>query len=513
MSIPNVTGMTNHFAHVVREAPIGHPTESSKVARVKLREIRLTLGVFVAALGVLLVRFLVPRPIGMADNGDGWRILCQLGAKELDRPSEYFVRFAYGPAPACKSEYISSQSWIDKIASEIGQLLGSSAILNLLVLGVLGCLLVAGGIAAIVTGLRLSVRNSLIATAALLLVVADSAFFGYFASVLSEGAAFVGMLLLAGGLLLMHRTGPWRYTGAVVTVVGAMIGINAKSQTLLLIPLFALALLFIRPAGSRGLARWALPLVVLAVAGTGTALVQGAGDSANAEYREANMYHVVFNAIVDGKHDTTGDLTALGLPPEFAKYVGTGWWSSNAAWRSPGEYAPYRDKISRRNVAQYYLSHPGRVVEILHKSAQETLTARVPNLGSFGEDAGQAPLAKEYRIPVLSGISSWLAPLGLFALLPIWLLIAWGGIRAFRKRTGRRDIGIVVLMFLLFAMGQFLVSGLAEGIENVKHQQLTIFPTLLAAAFVGLSFLPRRPDEPAPVDETETADEPAAVSS
>lgn len=481
------------------------------MTRVKIREIRLTLGVFFAALGVLLVRFLVPRPIGMADNGDGWRILCQLGAKELDRPSEFYVRFSYGPAPACNSDYISSQSWIDKIASEIGRLLGASSILNLLVLGVLGCLLVAGGIAAIVAGLRLSVRDSFIATAALLLVAADSAFFGYFASVLSEGAAFLGMLVLAGGLLLMHRTGPWRYAGAVVTVLGAMIGINAKSQTLLLIPLFVLALLFVRPAGSRGLARWAMPLAVLAVVGTGTALVQGAGDSANAEYREANMYHVVFNAIVDGKHDTNGDLAALGLPPEFAKYIGTGWWSANAAWRSP-EYAQYRDKISRRNVAQYYVSHPGRVVEILHKSAQETLTARVPNLGSFGEHAGQAPLAKEYRIPVLSTVSGWLAPLGLFALLPIWLLIAWGGIRAFRKRSGRRDIGIVVLMFLLFAMGQFLVSGLAEGIENVKHQQLTIFPTLLAAAFVAISFLPRRRDEPEPEKEADTAEEPVVAA-
>ncbi len=472
------------------------------MTRVKIREIRLTLGVFVAALGVLLIRWLVPRPIGMADNGDGWRILCQLGAKELDRPSEFYVRFAYGEAPPCVSEYISSQSWIEKLAAGIGQLLGSSAVLNLLVVGMMGVLLAAGGIAAIVTGLRLSVRNSVIATAALLLVAADSAFFGYFASVMSEGAAFLGMLILAGGLLLMHRTGPWRYTGAAVTVLGAMIGINAKSQTLLLIPLLALALLFVRPAASRGLARWALPLAVLAVVGAGSALVQGQGDAANAEYREMNTYHVIFNAIVDGKHDTSGDLAALGLPPDSAKYIGTGWWGSDSAPHF-AEYQEFRDKISRRNVAQYYLSHPVRVVEILHKAAKETLTARVPNLGSFGEHAGQPPLAKEYRVPILSTVSGWLAPLGLFALLPIWLLIAWGGIRAFRKRAGRREVGILILMFLLFSMGQFLLAGLAEGIENVKHQQLTIFPTLLAASFVAISFLPRRKEESAPLEEAE----------
>ncbi|MEV7554969.1 hypothetical protein AB0N89_35595 [Amycolatopsis sp. NPDC089917] len=475
----------------------------------KFREIQLASGVFLAALGALLVRFLVPRPIGMADNGDGWRILCHLGAREIDRPSEHFVRFSYDAAPACNSEYISSQSWIDKVAGGAGRLLDLPGILNLLVLGVMGCLLVAGGIAAIVVGLRLSVRNSVIATVAMLLVAADSAFFGYFASVLSEGAAFVGMLLLAGGILLMHRTGSWRYTGAAITMFGAMIGINAKSQTLLLMPIFALALVLVRPPGSRGTARWALPLAVLAVVSAGTVLTQGAGDSANAEYREANMYHVVFNGIVDGKHDTAGDLAALGLPPRFGQYVGTGWWSENAAWKDP-EYGRYRDKISRRNVAQYYLEHPVRVVEMLHRSAQETLTARVPNLGSFGEQAGQPPLAKEYRVPVLSGITGWIAPLGLFALLPIWLFIGWAGLRAVRNRTGRRDVGVVVLMFLLFSMGQFLVSGLAEGIENVKHQQLTIFPTLLAAAFAALSFLPRREEEQPVAEEREP--EKAAVS-
>ncbi|GAA4533088.1 glycan biosynthesis hexose transferase WsfD [Amycolatopsis samaneae] len=458
------------------------------------RELRLGLGVLITSAGVLLVRFLVPRPVGMADNGDGWRLLCQLGAKEADRPAEKFVRFAYHSAPACDSAYISSQAWLDKFASALGRLFGLPSVLNLVVLGVLCCVLFALGVTAIVLGLRLSTRDRIIATVLLLLVVADSAFFGYVASVLSEGAAFAGIVLLCGGLLLMNRPGAWRYTGAVVTVLGAMIGINAKTQTLLLLPFFVLALAFVRAPGSRGLARWALPVAVLAVVGTGTALKQGTGDPANAEYREANMYHVVFDSIVDGRHDAAADLAELGLPPEFAKYAGSTWWSANSATKDPS-YGRYRDRISRRNVAHFYLTHPLRTVEILHRSAQEVLTARVPNLGSFGEGSGQAPLAKEYRVPVLSGVTGFLAPLGLFFLLPLWLVILWLGVRAFRRRSGRREIGVVTLMLLLFACGQFLASGLGEGIEGVKHQQLTLFPTLLAAVFAGIGLLPRRTGE------------------
>jgi hypothetical protein len=435
----------------------------------------------------------------MADNGDGWRLLCDLGGRHPELKSEFYVHFSYGPGSACKSDYISSQAWLDWFASKLGKVLGSSAELNLLVLGAITCVLVAAGVAATVLGLELSRRNRVIAAVLLLLVMADSAFFGYFASVLSEGAGFLGMLLTAGGLLLMHRTGAWRYWGAALTVVGALIGINAKSQTLLLIPLFVLALALVRPAGARGRARWLVPLGVLVVVGAGTAVVQSHGDPANAEYREANMFHVVFDSIVDGRHDTDADLAALGLPPSAKKFIGKGWWEASP-WRD-ADYNTYRDKISRRNVVAYYASHPARTLQILQQGAVDTLTARPARLGSFAESEGLEPMAKEYRVPVFSGLTALVAPLGLFVLVPFWLLIGWAGVRAFRRRA--REYGIVVFFLLLFAVGQFGLSALGEGVEGVKHQLLTLFPTVLAAVFAALSLFPRpRPAEPAePVTE------------
>ncbi|MFI5608945.1 hypothetical protein [Amycolatopsis sp. NPDC051903] len=458
----------------------------------RTKELRFGLAIFVASLALLLVRFLVPRPIGMADNGDGWRLLCKLGSKQLDRPSEGFVRFSYGAGVPCTSDYVSSQSWLDWLASKAGHLFGSSAILNLLVLGVGTCVLIAVAITAAVTGLDLERRGKVVATALLLLVMGDSAFFGYFSSTLSEGAAFLGLLLIAGGLLLMHRDGARRYAGAAITVLGGLIGITAKSQTLLLIPLFVLAVLLVKPNGARGKARWALPVVVLAIVGAGTLAVQSDGDPANAEYREANVYNAIFDSIVDGKHDTNADLAALGLPQSFAKYIGTGWWTPGAAKTDP-LYPRYRDKISRRNVVQYYSTHPERVTEILQQGGVNTLTARPDNLGSFGELSGQPRLSKEYRVPVFSGLAALAAPAGLFVLIPIWVLLAWAGVRAFRRR--RREFGLVVFLLTFFAVGQLGLSALGEGVEGVKHQLLTLFPTALAIVFGVLSLLPRAEDE------------------
>ncbi|MEV8614473.1 hypothetical protein AB0383_42325 [Amycolatopsis sp. NPDC051373] len=470
----------------------------------RTKDLRFGLAIFGASLALLLVRFLIPRPIGMADNGDGWRLLCKLGGKQLDRPSEGFVRFSYGAGVPCTSDYVSSQTWLDWLASKAGHLFGSSAVLNLLVLGVGTCVLVAVAITAAVTGLDLERRGKVVATVLLLIVMGDSAFFGYFASTLSEGAAFLGMLLIAGGLLLMHRDRAQRYAGAAFTVLGGLIDINAKSQTLLLIPVFVLAVLLVKPQGERGKARWALPLAVLVLVGGGTFAVQSHGDPANAEYREANVYNAIFDSIADGKHDTNADLAALGLPRSFARYIGTGWWTPGSARTDP-LYPRYRDKISRRNVLAYYESHPARVAQILQQGGVNTLTARPDNLGSFGELSGRPRLSKEHRVPVFSGPAALAAPAGLFVLVPLWLLMIWAAVRAFRR--GRHEYGLVVLMLTFFAIGQLGLSALGEGVEGVKHQLLTLFPTVLALAFAILSLLPRAEEPPKPQRERED-DEP-----
>ena len=198
------------------------------------------------------------------------------------------------------------------------------------------------------------------------------------------------------------------------------------------------------------------------------------------------------------------DLAALGLPPTAKKFIGTGWWQVSP-W-TDADYNGFRDKISRRNVVGYYAAHPGRTLQILQQGAVDTLTARPSRLGSFADTSGLPPMAQEHRVPVLSGLSALAAPLGLFLLVPFWLLIGWAGVRAFRRRA--REYGIVVFFLLLFAVGQFGLSALGEGVEGVKHQLLTLFPTFLAAVFAVLSFFPK-PAPPVTEAEPDEESEPA----
>ncbi|OLZ59685.1 hypothetical protein [Amycolatopsis keratiniphila] len=450
-------------------------------------------GVFAAALTVLLVRFLVPRPVAMADNGDGFRVLCGAGIPWKGKP-EGFVHLAYtAPAGECDATYLLTQSWFARIARSIGGLLGLESTLSLVVLGVLTSVLAAAAVALIVVGLPYSRRVRVFAAVGLLLVVADSAFFGYFASVLGEGAAFLGLLLAVGGLLVSARPGWWRYAGLAVLLVGGVIAVNAKVQTLMILPLLALAALLVRPAGVHGLKRWLPVVFVIGALTGGTAYAQQTVEPAKLpdgslaarpgdDSREINMFNTIFLTIVDGRHDTEADLEALGLPASFGQYAGNGWWHPKPATLDP-EYSKYREQISRRNVIEYFATHPFRTVEILDRAAGDLLTARPPYLGSFDQSAGFAPEAQEYRVPIVSTVTKLLAPLGFFALLPIWALVAWRG-----WKTRRTALGVVLGLLLAVAAGQFVLAALGDGLENVKHQVIALYCTLLGVVLAVVTF-------------------------
>jgi hypothetical protein len=445
------------------------------------------LGIFAASFTLFVVRFLVPRPIAMSNNGDGLRVLCGAGITWHGGP-EPFIHLAYSAPPGaapCRPTYLLTQSWLADLAVRLGGLFGFHTTLSLVVLGLLSSLIAAAAIAAIVLGLPYGRRARLAVAAGLLLVVADSAFFGYFAAVLGEGAAFLGLLLIAGGLLLTARAGRWSYAGMAVTLAGGVLAVNAKVQTLTILPILVLAILLVRPGTLRGARRWAAAVLVIGALGAVTLAAQQSVEPAvtpdgtlaelpGDDSREINMVNTIFLNIVDGRHDTQADLADLGLPPSFAQYAGNGWWHPHPARIDP-LYPVYRDRMDRANVIAYFTSHPGRTLEVLNRAATDQLTARPDYLGSFDQSAGFAPHAQEYRVPVVSWLTGLIAPWGLFALVPLWLLVV---VRAWRQR--RTALGVVLAFLLVVSVTQFGLAGLGDGIEGIKHQSVALFTLLLA---------------------------------
>ena len=70
-----------------------------RVARLRLRRPRGPAGrwlsIFAASFGLFLIRFLVPVPVGQADNRDGPRLMCGLGVGPVTHGYPRYFRYAY----------------------------------------------------------------------------------------------------------------------------------------------------------------------------------------------------------------------------------------------------------------------------------------------------------------------------------------------------------------------------------------------------------------------------------
>ena len=78
-------------------------------------------------------------------------------------------------------------------------------------------------------------------------------------------------------------------------------------------------------------------------------------------------------------------------------------------------------------------------------ATQDLLTARPENIGSYVEGSDAPEMAQEFRVPVLSGLTRAVASLGLFVLVPVWLLTAGAAVAAWRRA---RPVAVATLFVL-----------------------------------------------------------------
>ena len=212
---------------------------------------------------VMIVRLLVPEPAGMADQGDGHRLLCALGVRNV-RPWDYteFTRFLrpswvphqfYGEgcgAIGSGEPYYSSQLLLLWPGKFLTPLLGWGPGLDTRAVGIVCCLvfgLLIAGLIAVLPGRR-SFR--VLIAAVVTMVMADGVFAGFFVSPYSEAGAFLGTLAICVTLLhYWNGRGP-RWLAVLLVVLATVFTVSAKTQTVSWVPVVAFALLWL-PFGRR----------------------------------------------------------------------------------------------------------------------------------------------------------------------------------------------------------------------------------------------------------------------
>jgi hypothetical protein len=487
---------------------------------------------------VMIVRLLVPEPVGMADQGDGHRLLCSLGVRNI-RPWDYsaFTEFIYPSwvphqfygegcgANGSGEPYYSSQLlflWLGKLLTP---LFGWGPGLDTRAVGIVCCVvfgLLIAGLVAVLPG-RTSFR--VLIAGLVTMVMADGIFAGYFVSPYSEPAAFLGTLAMSVALLhYWNGRGP-RWLAVLLVVLAAAFTVSAKTQTVSWLPVVALALLW-QPFGRRT-AEGAVDAVGNGNAGSGT---EGAGDTGSPPRRrwrplvlpvtavlaiavfsvafigaqpkrfsELNLYNAVFVELLPHSPSPEEDLKWLGLDPSFITATGTPVASSRSAVYNP-KYHQFAEQISFGKIAGFYASHPERLISMGERGITALLTPELGYIGSYLESPERGPYEKERRFPVVLALFSAMkaAPVAFVGLQLLTLLL--GLAVAARKRSG---IGRLAVVMVLGCWLQFWAVMLAEGQSEIyKHMIIATFmaalcvPLLIALISILASEPQCAPDQP-----------------
>jgi hypothetical protein len=461
----------------------------------------LWLSVFGVSLGLFFVRFLVPVPVGQADNRDGPRMMC--GALGLSPvvPHGYpryfrYAYFSYAPDPShCgRSPYLTSELVSLGLARLLTPVFGLHGTLNLVALGVLMCGLASVAIACLATGLRMRPWAQILLAVAIWLIVADAAFFDLFASPFSEPAALVGLLLVAAGLVYLGRDRRASVRGLTLAGVGGFLVVLAKEEYLFLAVPVCLALVLASASrdGGPGMRRFRTPQARAAIGLAAVIAIAAAGYqvlNVNSSYAKRTepmrAVDTIFEHIVN-RNDITkaADLRALGLPVSWSKYAGSYYWSRHSVRNDP-LYPRYKPELTDSHMAHYYFSHPGHIITVGEQAAKEGLRVRVTTLGDYPPSAGRPPGTLDSRVVVFS----WLAQRLPSDPALLWLILLWLAMTAValvallrRRVPWHRDGAVVVLCMTGCTVVGFIPPAYFDGISTARHMAVMNFA--LALAFV-----------------------------
>ena len=454
---------------------------------------------------LLIGRLLLGGAVGVADQGDGHRLMCSAGVADPaagDPAGRGYVHLLWQAhqwyGETCGTDRFgglgglnpSTEPWLLWPAKLLSPTLFHAAPgdLDLRALGVL-CSVLAGLLCcALFLVLPGGARRRAFIAAGIGLVLADAAFAGYFISPYSEPAALLGILATVVALIVIWRRGRTTWPTLLAAAAAAAFTIATDAQTVSYAIPVGLGILAVphcrtRRHGNRRLAAWAARRRPgLAVAGLLAAFSAAFLAAQPQQDMDQTRYDLVFQELLPHSPDSAGDLRDLGLD---SSWIGAMGGQSDAVARTLA-YETFRHKVGWPAIGEFYLAHPSRLGPMFSRGLESALQLRPADLGSFPRGAGRPPAAQEHRITPYSTIFE-LFRWAHFLVITEWLLLLLAGLLIIKHDTlgaGHKAHGHLALWVAIAIAAQFVVVTLTGG--GVATRSFVLVDYLVA---IGLPLL------------------------
>jgi hypothetical protein len=448
---------------------------------------------------VLAHQLLVPPIVGLADNGDYFRLFEPFGIVSRltgeDRFFAFLVRvWDLAPSSSRPSGFVSADLLFALLSLALNPVLAETGHYDVRAIGIVRALAYLAGAILVLTAVAPAGRIALVlAATALIVVFCDVGYAAYFNSGYTEASSFVfGLMVTAFVMRIVLRDVPRRADLAGFALAAVLLVWSKPQNILLALPLALLALrVATLPAGGRWRRNGVAAALIIVVAGLAWRAVPPP-----AHYRDTIHYIAVFNAALLRSPDPRADLAELGVSPALADLAGVYPWQAPALARAVDLQSGFYPRISTTRILLFHLLHPARTLRMLDLAATNAMHLR-PRLGNFEASSGRGAYAQSTAFAWRSEFARTRGPSSLAPLAALGALVVVAAF-AYRRRARvvrERALADAVLLLLLAASLQYGIVALLQGHEfGAKGMVVFAFffdAALLAGAALALSLLLR----------------------
>lgn len=456
--------------------------------------------VLVFAAAILLFTLLVPPIVGLADNGDFYKMMSKFGLEHgaQSREDRYFgyVDSIYVPDPVSAAHYqevwrgtwISSEMVFMFAAVWLNRLSGLGSTFHLQYLGFVHLVAFLAGAWLLLIGTRSMSRNKRIAGAILALIMfLDVGYISYFNSAYTESSSILFlMLLLAGAMPMLHGR---RYSEGwiVLYFLSAVLLCCSRYPNVILYPVLALSGILL---AIHSRSRISITIALLAAV-SGSYPVTRFMREAPPAYTEFSTYNHFFNALLPFSPSPEHDLKEFGLDASFLAYSGTTYFQTQSAFNNPEAMRTYRTKVTPGNIVAFYFHHPLRILSGARRAVSTGLALRPP-YGNYEKKAGKPAGAHSEGFIVWSSIRETVLPRQ-FWFVALVLAVSFGC--ALWPRKSACATGLFLLFPFLCALQLGMIACASDPSDMVRHMflfNLLLDITLLIASIELISYLGSR---------------------
>jgi len=436
----------------------------------------------------------VPPYIGMADNGDYFRILYSNGLyfNNPDYDSLYFGYFnkEFGIFQYFNENgamYTSSQSLLIRVSIWVNQWFNQQ-VFDVRVQAVLLLVMYTGAVYMFVEALTWKMKRKygyIIAVLAVFLF-ADTAYTAFFNSFFGESLVWIMLIYLFASGLLMFRKRYSDYAMMAVFCVSGLLLTTSKQQNApvgMIIAVMGIIMIFVRKQRSFR-AMMASSLAILMIAGIATYVL------IPKEFVNVNKYHAMTRGVLMQSEDPEATLESFGINRQYAILNGTIHYEPYTTVDVNSQILEdsFYNHYGFVSILGYYLKHPDQAGRMMNLAAKSAFKIRPSAMGNYEKSVGKPFGAHTKFFSGYSELKKALAP-KTFGFIVIWMLAIIGlyaphFFAAIKAKHVRSMVRLPLILMMIF-MG---LSGIFVSIIGAGDADLSKHEFLFTAAFDLVTF-------------------------